>query len=244
MAWALLGLFIFISYTLEAITGFGSIVIGLSLGALLFPVAEIMPLLVTLNIFMSGFLVIKNRQHILWRLLLTRIAPLMLAGTVIGAGLRPYINNQLLVSLFAVLIITFGLRELYKIYRQFVEPPRASGLRQLLIAGAGLTHGLFASGGPLLVFALAGCEYNRHQMRATLLVVWFSLNSLLTLHFLFNGALAAQGLRLLAYAPILVVGIIVGEYLHRRVSELLFRKLIYLLLSVTGALLLARNLFA
>ncbi len=36
--WIWLGVFILLAYTIEAITGFGSIVIALSLGALLLPI--------------------------------------------------------------------------------------------------------------------------------------------------------------------------------------------------------------
>ena len=46
MQWFLLGLFILLSYTLEAITGFGSIVIAVSLGALIMPIGDLLPVLV------------------------------------------------------------------------------------------------------------------------------------------------------------------------------------------------------
>ena len=52
-----LGGFILLAYTLEAITGFGSIVIALSLGALLLPIEQLLPVLVPLNICMTGYLV-------------------------------------------------------------------------------------------------------------------------------------------------------------------------------------------
>ena len=62
--WLWLGLFILLAYTIEAITGFGSIVIALSLGALLLPIPAMLPVLVPLNICMSGYLAWRNRQHI------------------------------------------------------------------------------------------------------------------------------------------------------------------------------------
>src|SRR5690606_890364 len=55
----LLALFILFAYTVEAVTGFGSIVIALSLGALLMPVPQLLPILVPLNILMTGWLTFR-----------------------------------------------------------------------------------------------------------------------------------------------------------------------------------------
>ncbi|MGH8433264.1 MAG: sulfite exporter TauE/SafE family protein, partial [Pseudomonas sp.] len=41
--WLWLGAGIFLAYTLEAMTGFGSVVIALSLGALVLPIKELLP---------------------------------------------------------------------------------------------------------------------------------------------------------------------------------------------------------
>ena len=54
--WVLLGLFVLLAYTTEAMTGFGSIVIALSLGALVLPLDTLMPVLVPLNLLLSGYL--------------------------------------------------------------------------------------------------------------------------------------------------------------------------------------------
>ncbi|MGB1921972.1 MAG: sulfite exporter TauE/SafE family protein, partial [Alcanivorax sp.] len=62
LPWLLLGLFIFLAFTTEAATGFGSIVIALSLGALVLPITEILPVLVPLNIVMSSTLSWRHRH--------------------------------------------------------------------------------------------------------------------------------------------------------------------------------------
>src|SRR5690606_37702489 len=69
-AYILLGVFILFAYTAEAVTGFGSIVIALSLGALLFPIDWLQTILVPLNIAMTGFLAWRHRRHVDRRLLL------------------------------------------------------------------------------------------------------------------------------------------------------------------------------
>ena len=87
--WVLLGLFVLLAYTTEAMTGFGSIVIALSLGALVLPLDTLMPVLVPLNLLLSGYLSIRYRRLVHWRLLVRGILPLMAAGTLAGIWRGP-----------------------------------------------------------------------------------------------------------------------------------------------------------
>ncbi|MEH6491804.1 sulfite exporter TauE/SafE family protein [Halopseudomonas sp.] len=238
--WIWLGLFILLAYTIEAITGFGSIVIALSLGALLLPIPEMLPVLVPLNIFMSGYLAWRNREHIQWSLLLKLILPLMLIGMLLGYGLRPWLDGQLLKALFGLLVLWFAGRELLRLFRGHESAAHPGWLSRSLTLGAGITHGLFASGGPLLVYALAGTTLDKSKLRATLISVWFGLNSSMTILFLLDGSLLPSVPHILAYLPLLVIGVVLGEFLHHRLNEQRFRQVIYSLLVVTGVLLLGK----
>lgn len=234
-----LGAFILLAYTLEAITGFGSIVIALSLGALLLPIDQLLPVLVPLNIGMTGYLVWRHRAQIDRPLLLGTILPGMLLGTLLGYLLLPYLDEALLKRCFGGLILWFAGRELWRLRHAAALPLRPQWLTRLLTLGAGLSHGLFASGGPLLVFGLAGTRLDKARLRATLVSVWFTLNSLLTLAFLVDGRLLPALPQVLVYAPLLLVGLWAGERLHRRFDERHFRIAIHILLLVTGTLLLS-----
>ena len=239
--WLLIGLFVLLAYTVEAATGFGSLVIALSLGALLLPVPELLPVLVPLNVLMSGFLAWRNRRHIDAGLLLKIILPLMLVGTLAGFLLQGWLPASLLKLLLGLLIIWFALRELWRIHSGTAGNAHPAWLNRVLILGAGLTHGLFASGGPLLVYALAGSSLDKSRLRATLLCVWFSLNAGLSLLFLLDGRLLPALPQLALFLPLLLVGALVGEYLHHRVDEQRFRQWVYSVLVVTGTLLIAQT---
>ncbi|AYC33224.1 sulfite exporter TauE/SafE family protein [Pseudomonas cavernae] len=235
--WLLLGVFIFLAYTLEAMTGFGSVVIALSLGALVLPIKDLLPVLVTLNIFMSGYLSWKLRGLIDRRLLLGLILPGMLIGTLLGFGLSPWLSDGALKQGFGVLIVWFALRELLRMGQSKPAGRTPRWMTRLQIGAAGISHGLFASGGPLLVYALAATELDKARLRATLVCVWFSLNSVLTLAFLAKGSLTPALPHVASYLPLLAIGVLLGEHLHHRVAEQHFRIGIYVLLCVTGALL-------
>lgn len=236
--WLWLALFILVAYTIEAVTGFGSIVIALSLGAILLPIPALLPVLVPLNILMSGYLSVRHRRHIHWPTLLRLILPLMAVGTLAGYLVRPVISASILQGLFGILIIWFAGRELWRMANNHVPRAHPAGLTRGLMLGAGVTHGLFASGGPLLVYALAGTTLDKARFRATLIAVWFALNSLLTGIFLLDGSLVAAAPRLVLYIPLLVVGVLLGEWLHQRVNEQRFRQLVFAMLLVTGVALL------
>ncbi len=233
--WLWLGLFVFVAYTVEAVTGFGSIVIALSLGALLLPIPELLPVLVPLNILMTGYLSVRHWRSLHWPTLLRKILPLMALGTAVGYAIRPILADTALKAALGILIVWFAGRELWQRYRAAPVSPLAPGLARSLILGAGATHGLFASGGPLLVYALAGTPLDKTQLRTTLIAVWFCLNCSLTLAYLMDGTLLPSVPRLLGYMPVVAAGVLIGEWLHHRIDEQRFRQLVFALLMLTGA---------
>lgn len=240
LPWIWLGICILIASTVEAITGFGSIVIALSLGALLLPIAGMLPVLVPLNIFMTGTIAWRNRHHIDQALLLKLILPLMAAGTLAGYFLRPWLGESVLRMLLGVLIIWFASRELWRLIKHVPSHRHPPWLSRLLTFAAGITHGLFASGGPLLVYAMAGKHLNKGSLRATLVTVWFSLNLGLTVAFLLDGTLIPSLPRVATYLPVLAAGYFLGDFLHHRLDEHRFRQVVYVLLIVTGVALVVR----
>jgi uncharacterized membrane protein YfcA len=238
LAWGALGLFIFIAYTVEALTGFGSIVIALSLGALLLPVDQLLPVLVPLNILMTGPLVWHLRRQVDWHLLATLILPMMLTGTLMGYGLQPWLGDQIVRMLFGALVCWFAARSLWAMFHKIPETQRPLWLTRLWTLLAGVTHGLFASGGPLLVYGLTGVALDKSRFRATLLCVWFLLNLTLTIAFLIDGRLGPALPKLIWYLPLLPLGVWLGEWLHGRINEQRFRQLVMTLLLFAGSALL------
>ncbi len=236
--WILLGGFILLAYTLEAITGFGSIVIALSLGVLFLPFDEVLPVLVCLNIFMTSYLSFHNRRYIHQTLLLKVILPGMLLGTLFGYWVKPYINDIFLKQVFGIFITWFSARELWHISNASTGKTRSDWQTKVITLVAGISHGLFASGGPLLVYAVAGTKVNKAQFRATLVFVWFILNGLLSMAFLIDGRLYPVIPKIAMYLPLLLVAVLQGNYMHHKVDQLYFKKIIYYLLLLTGTLLI------
>lgn len=241
MSWWILGVAIFAAWTIDAAIGFGSLVIALAIGALIFPLEVIMPVLVPLNIILSGYLTVRYRAHIQWPLLLKQIGPFMMIGTVVGAFLAGFVSSDLLRLLFGLIVVWFASRSLWLMFDKRHTPKAHHPLTtRVLTFFAGITHGLFASGGPLLVYALTGVQLMKQQFRATLSLVWFLLNSALTVWYIANGAITANADKLAIYLPVVIGAIVFGEWLHHRVSEVQFRRVVLILLLIAGVLLLLK----
>ncbi len=110
-----------------------------------------------------------------------------------------------------------------------------------LVAG-GLCHGFFATGGPVLILYIAAAVPDKQRFRCTMAGLWIVLNGSLVTGYALNGDLTLATLRRTAsLAPALVVGVLVGEAVHRRISQETFKILIYVLLLIAGGLLLSRS---
>ncbi|HBY49493.1 MAG TPA: sulfite exporter TauE/SafE family protein, partial [Alcanivorax sp.] len=143
--------------------------------------------------------------------------------------------QALLQTLFGVLIAVFSVRELWRLRRGPAPArPHGAGWGRVWMLLAGVTHGLYASGGPLLVYALSGVTLDKSRFRATLIMVWFTLNGLLTLGYAAQGALQPVWPQLAALAPVVLAGIVLGEILHHRVDEHRFRQVLFSVLLLAG----------
>lgn len=230
---------IFIAFAIEATAGFGSVMISLAIGTLFWPVSSLLPVIVPISLCLSGYMLTRHWRSVNGNVLLRQILPLMGVGIALGIFLVPYLSPDKLRLLLGIVVIGAALRGLAKmLWHKGEEKQHNIIVRSLWIAGAGVVHGLLATGGPPLVYALEGAKMGKASFRSTLAAVWFSLNLVHLVRFLYTGVI--RGTEVLEIAPLLpVVGIaiLVGEYCHARVSESHFRFTVFALLTIAGILL-------
>lgn len=233
---------VFVAYTVQTVTGFGSMLVCITLGAHLFDIRELMTLAVPTSILQTAYIAIRHRGTIDRRLLLRRILPLMSLGLAVGYYAFRDAQGSWLRIAFAVMVLVLAARELFVLYRSEAEarpnPPAASFAA---IFGAGVIHGIYATGGPLLVYAVGREGLDKHAFRSTLSAVWLVLSIVLVAFFLVEGRYDASTSRdLLVLLPAVPLGIALGEWLHRRVDERRFKITVYVLLILAAVSLLAR----
>ena len=222
------------AFAVEAATGFGATVIAVSLAVHLFPLDELLPVIVPLGLLLSATIAWRERAHADRRLLLRRILPLMALGLAIGLAVFERASNAALQRAFGGFVVAVAALELWR--GRAAAPralsPAASGAALL---GAGVIHGLFSTGGPLLVWALGRTPIAKRVFRATLSTVWVVMGAALSSAYALRGRLDADSLAATAaLLPALGAAWLAGDRLHQHLDEALFRRGVYALLLMTG----------
>ena len=227
----LLALIAFAAFSCEALAGFGGTVLALALGAEVRPLQELLAIFVPANLVLSAGLVVRHFAAVDRRLLLLRIAPLMLLGLPFGILLN-HAAGRALVPLFALAVIALSLLS-------FARPRGRRSPIWLWLAG--IVHGAWGTGGPLVVFVVHELD-DKHAVRATLAALWLALNAILVGTFFLDGRLGARTLLAsLALSPVAAGALVVGELIAARWSTVRFRAFGAALLGAAGLLLLLRG---
>lgn len=209
-----------VAFAIEAAIGFGSTVFAVAVGATFVPIAVLVPAFVPVNLVLSATLALRGRPA--WRVLALEIAPPVAAGMAVGLALP----GARLAPVFACFATALALLQLARPHRL----PRSA--RIAFLALGGVAHGLFGTGGPLVVYALRG-RLDRAQFRATLAVLWLALNLALAASFTYTAEIAHTS-ALIALA--LPFGFVAGDRLHRRLPE----RVVWIVLALAGVALLIR----
>lgn len=127
---------------------------------------------------------------------------------------------------------------------QLVKPDsdcKDSPALYLILALAGIVHGIFVSGGPLLISYLTKKIQDKVSFRATISTVWVFLNSMILVDDIRAGLWNADLLKVqLLSIPFLLLGMFIGGKLYVRMSQRLFMMITYILLFISGVSLLVK----
>ncbi|MDO9022208.1 MAG: sulfite exporter TauE/SafE family protein [Deltaproteobacteria bacterium] len=226
---------VMVAIALESIVGFGATVLVLSLGTWVLPVTALLPAYIPVNMALSASIAWRDWRHVDGALLARRVLPMAGAGLLVGLSLYRYAARPELQRAFGVMVVLIGLNELRKeIWAPAsVAVGRARG--NALLAAGGVVHGVFGTGGVLIVAALAGDRLEKRRMRATLAAMWLVMNTAMMVNFIGHGAVGATSLRRSALLlPAVALGGALGDWVHRRVAERPFRIGMALVMTAAG----------
>ena len=177
----------------------------------------------------------RNRRYLNLKGVLT-IVGFMLAGMAIGVKLYSLVSPQIIGPIYGGIIVAAALKNL------LVKPsdkPMSHWLSAVILIGAGIIHGMFASGGALLVVYLAATYHNKYTFRANVAAVWFCLNLVLMFKDFEKGMFNAQAFHLMLIAIIpLLLAVYIGNKIHSRINQRMFNYSTYGLLLLSGAMIL------
>lgn len=241
----LFALAVLVGFTVETAAGFGATIVTVTLCAFFLPIDGILAVILPVNLVLSAILVFRYHRFISVRFLFEGILLWMGTGLVLALLLRSAGGQAWLRSVFSIFVVLLAAIELFRGASAEPSKPLGKPARVSMLLGAGIIHGFFACGGPMLVYVTAREVSDKAVFRSTLSAVWVILNIVLVGSQWLSGQASVDTLtQSLFLVPSLGLGLVLGERVHARVPETKFRRAVFWGLAIVGVLLFLRSLGA
>ena len=221
---------ILLTNMIQGITGFAGTVLAMPFCILLLGIDFAKPILNILTLIACTLIVIRSYKHIVWKEFF-KMTGFMLIGVFIGEYLYTLFPVDILLIIYAIFIIFIALKGLF-VKKTF---ELNEGILIAIILLAGIIHGMFISGGPLLIIYAVKKMKDKESFRATLSPVWIVLNLYILVKQLSLGMITAPMLNLVLIGiPALIIGVMIGGQMAKKMSQQTFMRLSYILLLISG----------
>lgn len=206
--------------------------------ALAFPLQQVVPAMLLLDLAASSWLGRVHRQAVRWDEI-RPLLPVSVVGVILGTTLLVGLPGQPVLIALGLFVLVFGVRYALDLHG---ERP----ISRAWAVPAGLTgatvSGLFGTGGPPYVIYLTHRIRDKGELRATLSVLFMLEGALRVLVFLFAGLLADRSvwLGVALGLPLLFLGLWLGSHVHLRLSHAQMVRVVGLILLGAGLSLLVK----
>lgn len=234
---------VFIANIFQGITGFAGTVLAMPASLFLVGYGVAKPILNVFGFFSGIYVFAGNRRHVEGRIL-TRILLIMGIGVIGGIVIKSLVDIHarwlyILLGIFVCMVACFGLFNRKKQTAETV--PAQNMLDGCLLLIAGLVHGIFVCGGPLVITYMTKRLPDKTKFRATISTVWIVFNGVIMISDIIAGAFTLPLLQQLCFAtPFLLAGMYLGSRLVQKMNQSFFMKLTYVLLLISGLSLLIK----
>ena len=215
--------------------GFGSLAVPMMAMSVSVPQAAaiLMPVLLLMDILgMAAFRKDFDKQ------LLKFLVPFALLGTVTGALLFKLLDTHVVAGLVGAFTLLFLAQRLVFPPRPN-SPPPARWLGALLTITSGFTSFVAHAGGPPINAYVIPLRLSPVKFTATMAFLFFVVNLSKWIPYAWLGLLDTRNMATsLVLLPLAPIGVWVGVRLARRISQVLFYRLLYSGMFLTGCKLL------
>jgi uncharacterized protein len=221
--------------------GFGSLAVPLMALSVTVPQAAaiLMPVLFVMDVLGLH----AWRRHFDWPLI-RFLLPFGLLGTVVGTLLFKLLDPQLVAGVVGVFTLAFlAQRLLFPPKPDSPSPPKWLGA--LLTTTAGFTSFIAHAGGPPVNAYVVPMRLPPPVFTASLAVFFFAINLSKWIPYAWLGLLDMRNMATsVALLPLAPVGVVIGVKLAHRIQPVLFYRLVYLGMLLTGLKLVWDGFFA
>lgn len=225
---------LFLSNVIQTITGFAGTMLAMPFSIRLVGIGEAKAVLNIYTILACLVIAVQNRRYICHKVLF-RMTAGMMVGMAVGVWLFGRLPTEPLIRPYAVFVILIALKKM--LVRKEIALP--SWFMFFVVLAAGIVHGMFLSGGALLVIYASGILKEKKEFRATMAPVWVLLNAFLVLSHYRAGYYTGETLAAIVCSVFpLACSVFLGNILYRKMNRQQFLKLTYVLLLISGISLL------
>ena len=234
---------------MQAITGFAGTLISMPPTIKLIGVGEAKALLNAIEQISSLMIVCTGFKHINWKEF-TRMFICMIIGMAAGIKIFEIFPLHQLLILYGIMIIAIAIKKLLfsrtntdkasynsKTSSEHGSTSISKLFMLIILLTAGIIHGMFVSGGALLVVYAAAVLKDKEEFRATIAMIWLTTGCYMTGTQIMLGNFNTHVIMLLIVGIVPVfAGTLIGTKLVKKIPQEIFMKLTYILLLLSGAM--------
>lgn len=223
---------ILLSNIVQTVSGFAGTMLAMPLSIKLIGFNDSRYILNLLGIVVSSIVLIKNLKHLEVKSIL-EILIFMGLGIAIYNFVMGVFADSTLLTIYGIFII------LVAIYQLSGRKIKVNNINsKILLILSGLIHGLFISGGAVLVIYALNKFEEKNKFRANLALVWLILNGYLLVQFHIQHIVPTSIMNTLLAVVFAFVGAFVGGKLVDKINQEKFELYTKILLIISGLFIL------
>ncbi len=221
------------AYAIESIFGFGGTIIFLGMSGFFFDFNSLLKLAMIVGLSSGLAVLIQSYKHVSLNHLI-KILIYTIPGALIGTYFISYFASDILIKIFAIILIIYGCFNLF-----FPDIRFPQFLKNFFVILGGFIQGIYTIGGPFVLMGYKDYFSSKQELRSTMAGYFFIINSLRAIFFMFLGGSYLEIVKI--YYPIallVMLSVWLGYFIHKQIPEILFKKLIIIAITLIGVLIL------
>ena len=221
------------AYAIESIFGFGGTIIFLGISGFFFDFNSLLKLAMIVGLSSGLAVLIQSYKYVSIKHLI-KILIYTIPGALIGTYFISYFASDILIKIFAIILIIYGCFNLF-----FPDIRFPQFLKNFFVILGGFIQGIYTIGGPFVLMGYKDYFSSKQELRSTMAGYFFIINSLRAIFFMFLGGSYLEIVKI--YYPIallVMLSVWLGYFIHKQIPEILFKKLIIIAITLIGVLIL------
>ena len=221
------------AYAIESIFGFGGTIIFLGISGFFFDFNSLLKLAMIVGLSSGLAVLIQSYKYVSLKHLI-KILIYTIPGALIGTYFISYFASDILIKIFAIILIIYGCFNLF-----FPDIRFPQFLKIFFLILGGFIQGIYTIGGPFVLMGYKDYFSSKQELRSTMAGYFFIINSLRAIFFMFLGGSYLEIVKI--YYPIallVMLSVWLGYFIHKQIPEILFKKLIIIAITLIGVMIL------